>query len=305
MVRKTSERVATSQACLPLREMYAAAVAMKPRSWDQVEDGFLRAIEGFDANVAAGLADQGDQRNGKGDFFNDLLALLLENCAGISIHSRGDVPGFIFPKHMLDVTYPSTGPVVEFLLEAKAVGTPKHPGSPKQKNLLGRSGSADLPKRIKEAAFKTIDLKAEYGRLQTKMGQAPQAAPGGNLTTWARTVKPRSYLFVAARIIGKGDLDATIALAHSAAQIMDGVGIYCFTPSTPDDPASAYERLPVPRDVDLAAVLFRACQDLLGLAAEQDAVAAQAAKEGDMGPAKIAAEILDEAGIEGTEDEES
>lgn len=61
----------------------------------------------------------------------------------------------------------------------------------------------------------------------------------------------------------------------------------------------------MPRDVDLAAVLFRACQDLLGLAAEQDAVAAQAAKEGDMGPAKIAAEILDEAGIEGTEDEES
>lgn len=270
MARRTSKRLETSPACAPLKEMYAAAVAANPKSWSQVEEPFLRAIEAFDVNVANGEADQGDLRNGKGDFFNDLLALLLENCADVELHSRGNVPGFIFPKHMLDVTHPDKGPVVEFLLEAKTVGVPKHPGNPKQKDPLGRLGSADLPKRVKEAAFKTIDLKAEYARLKTELGEGPKTAPGGNLTTWSRTVKPRSYMFVAARVIGKRDLDATVALAHAASQIMDGVGIYCFAPTTGDPQAPSYKPEEVPREVDLSAVLFRACQDLIGLDAEEE-----------------------------------
>lgn len=300
MARKTSNRVATSVACAPLKEMYEAAVPKKPTSWDQVQEPFLRAIEAFDINVAGGRTDQGDIRNGKGDFFNDLLALLLENCANLSLHSRGRVPGFIFPTHNLDVTHPATGPIVEFLVEAKAVGIPKHPGNPKQKNPLGRQGSADLPKRIKEAAFKTMDLKAEYSRLQAQLGRAPATAPGGNLTTWSRTVKPRSYMFVAARIIGKKDLEATVALAHTAAQIMDGVGIYCFGPTTNDLTDPQYEPVAVPRDVDLAAVLFRACQDLVGIAAQEEPMAVDLPES----PAKKAAEIMEEAGIDPEEEDE-
>ena len=137
--------------------MYAAAVSTGARTWVQVEDEFVDAMRAFDVEVAAGRADIGDIQNGKGDFFNDLLALLLEGCAEVRLYSRGGVPGFIFPNHNLDVTYPNTG-VVQFTLEAKAVGTPKHPLSPKQK-AIGRPGSADLAKRIKEVAFKTIDLK--------------------------------------------------------------------------------------------------------------------------------------------------
>ena len=33
-------------------------------------------MEGFDANVCAGVATQGDWQNGKGDFLNDLFALI-------------------------------------------------------------------------------------------------------------------------------------------------------------------------------------------------------------------------------------
>ena len=139
--------------------MYDAAEAARPSSWDEVEQAYLRAMEGFDANVATGLADIGDLQNGKGDFLNDLLALVLEGCAGVELFSRGGVPGFVFANHNLDVTYPNTG-VVKFTLEVKAVGTPKHPLSPRQRD-IGRPGSADLAKRVKEIAFKTIDLKAE------------------------------------------------------------------------------------------------------------------------------------------------
>lgn len=266
--------------------MYADAVLSAPTSWDQVEDGLLRAMEGFDTHVASGLADQGDIQNGKGDFFNDLLALLLENCAEITLDSRGGVPGFIFPTHNLDVTYPSVG-TVEFLLEAKAVGIPKHPRNPKQKNPLGRPGSADVPKRLKEAAFKTIDLKAEYGRIQAMHGKSSTGGPGGNLTSWLRSNKPNSYLFISARVVDDHDFQTLMKLARAAVQVMDGVGVYAFTPVAPDKP-TVYKSVPVPRDVDLAAVLYRACQDLVQLKS------APPAPTGPPGPAEEAAELLDE-----------
>ena len=72
-VRSTSIVVARKPGCAPLKEMYRAAVVARPLSWNEVETGFVAAMEGFDGNVASGLADIGDLQNGKGDFFNDLL----------------------------------------------------------------------------------------------------------------------------------------------------------------------------------------------------------------------------------------
>jgi hypothetical protein len=280
--RSTSQLVATKPACLPLLAMYRAAVAARPRTWAEVEDGFLRAMEAFDANVAVGTADIGDLQNGKGDFLNDLLALILEGCAEIDLFSRGGVPGLVFPNHNLDVTYPNTG-TVKFTLEVKAVGTPRHPLSPKQKP-IGRPGSADLAKRIKEVAFKTIDLKAEFGRIMAARGQ-PASAPGGNLTSWLHTVRPRAYLFIGARVVGKTDLEATIAFAHTAAQVVDGVGLFCFGPASVNAPTT-YRTFDVPAGISMDRVLYGACQDLLELKregveelAEQDASAAAAADE--------------------------
>lgn len=260
--RSTSKLVATKPACAPLRRMYEAAVAAHPRSWNEIEDAFVRAMEGFDANVASGLADIGDLQNGKGDFFNDLLALLLENCADVTLFSRGGVPGFVFANHNLDLTYPNTG-VVRFTLEAKAVGTPRHPLSPKQK-AIGRPGSADLAKRVKEVAFKSIDLKAEYGRIMAMQGESPASTPGGNLTTWLRSVPPSGYLFIAARVVSESDFDAAVAFAHTAAQVQDGVGLFCFTPESTAHPTT-YRKVSVPVDLSIDRVLYRACQDLVSL----------------------------------------
>src|SRR5688572_11310336 len=94
--RLTSGVVASKPGCAPLKAMYDQAVLAKPKTWTEIEDPFLRAMEKFDANIASGVADMGDLQNGKGDFFNDLLALLLENCAGVTLWSRGGVPGLIF-----------------------------------------------------------------------------------------------------------------------------------------------------------------------------------------------------------------
>lgn len=264
--RTTSKTVATKSGCLPLKEMYERAASSGPKTWNEVEHDFLRAMDGFDANVASGAADIGDLQNGKGDFFNDLLALLLENCAGVTLYSRGGVPGLTFPKHNLDVTFPRTG-VVEFLLEAKAVGTPKHPLSPKQKP-IGRPGSADLDKRVKEIGFKMIDLKAEYARIMATRGERPTPV-GGDLTTWLHSVKPRAYVFIAARVISEHDRDRVIRFANVAGLVSDAVGVYCFTPVSASNPTT-YRSVSVPSHVELERVLFRACQDLAGLRSASD-----------------------------------
>jgi hypothetical protein len=283
--RTTSKTVATKPGCLPLKQMYARAVRAAPKTWVEIEREFLSAMEGFDTNLANGDADMGDLQNGKGDFFNDLLALLLENCAGVTLYSRGGVPGLTFPKHNLDVTFPNTG-VVEFMLEAKAVGTPKHPGSPKQ-HPIGRAGSADLDKRVKEIGFKTIDLKAEYARIMAARGQQPTVI-SGDLTTWLRSVRPRSYVFIAARVIGENDHARVIRFADVAGQVSDAVGVYCFTPVSPSEPTK-YKPLPVPSHIELARVLFRACQDLTALKAVQPV------EPPSPSPAALAEEIAPEA----------
>lgn len=241
--------------------MYRAAEAKKPGAWNDVEDDFMAAMEEFDDNVAAGRADQGDRQNGKGDFLNDLIALLLEGGGGVKLVPRKGMAGFVFPSHNLDVTYPDGG-VVRFTLEVKAAGTPRHPRSPAQE-AIGRPGSADLPKRIKEAAFKTIDLKAAYGQMMSARGLVA-SAPSGNLTSWLRSVPPKAYLFMSVRVVGPADFDATVALAEMATQVMDGVGLFCFGPVSESQPTS-YKALRVPRHLGFDQVLYRACQDLVAL----------------------------------------
>jgi hypothetical protein len=249
-----------------LKAAYQEVVGLRPKGWLPMQHIFLRAMEAFDRNVESGAAEMGELQNGKGDFFNDLLALLLENCADVELYSRGDVPGLIFPKHKLDVTYPSTG-AIEFILEAKAVGTPKHPGSPREKS-AGRPGSADLDKRVKEIAFKAIDLKAEYARILTNQGIS-QTGIAGDLTGWLRAVKPKSYVFLAARVVSDKDRDRVVQFAHVASQVSDAVGVFCFGPKDPLQPTSAYEEKAVPAPVQLDRVLFRACQDLRALKGQQ------------------------------------
>jgi hypothetical protein len=174
----------------------------------------------------------------------------------------------------LDVTYPNIG-VVRFTLEAKAVGTPRHPLSPQQRP-IGRAGSADLGKRLKEVAFKTVDLKAEYGRIMAMRGVSPDTTPGGNLTTWLRSVLPSAYLFIAARVVSRTDFEAVLNFAHAAAQVQDGVGVYCFGPDSSETPTT-YKPVAVPSDVSMDRMLYRACQDLVSLKSERTAVSDESA----------------------------
>lgn len=180
------------------------------------------------------------------------------------MYSRSRVPGLIFRKHNLDCMYPPTGNA-QFLLEAKAVGLPKHPDSPKQKD-HGRPGSADLDKRIKGVGFKIIDLKAEYGRLQTASGSGSSvSSPGGNLTTWLRQQKPATYLFMCARVVSSSDFDRVLAHVRRATQVVERVGLFCYEPSAPGEWTSYHARSIFDASLEIDRVLYEACQDLAAI----------------------------------------
>ncbi len=208
----------------------------------------------FDENFAAGHATQGDNQNGKGDSFGDFICGLLERCSGKNLNYRPSVPGRIFRSHALDAAYPASG-VVEVFIETKTAGAPKSPRNPRQRNPLGRAGSSDLDKRVKEAGLKTIDLKAEWAR-----NEGAGSGPAGDLIAWLRRAKPSCHILFAVRVVDSNDLRQTIKKAQSAAQLMDGCGLFCYQPA-----GRAYEPLEVPLELEMDRAVTRICEQLRAL----------------------------------------
>jgi hypothetical protein len=206
----------------PLAAALKLAEGKNTGSFAQVESIFLDALWKFDQFVATGVANQGDIQNGKGDFLNDFLGVLLNAGSGKQVTARGGVPGLSFPTHFLDCSYPATGDV-KFIVETKATGIPKHPRNPAQTNPDGRPGSADLEKRVKEAALKNIDIKAESARLGGKGGGATS-----DLQTFLRQTSPLTCFFVSSRVVSDGDRERVEHYAHIAGVWFDYCGIYCY-----------------------------------------------------------------------------
>jgi hypothetical protein len=259
--------------------MYDRVRATAATSWNQVEDEFLSAMSTFDSGLPKDFVGTDDEKklqskelsaaiqNGKGDWFNNVLAYLLETCSGVeTLYVRRRVPGLIIPEHNLDGVYPGDETrEIEFLLEAKMMGTPKHANSPGEKP-AGRLGSADTNKRVKELAFKSIDLKGEAARRLAMIGTAPTSggAGGGDLSTWLHSGRPRIYFFMGVRVMSDTDFAAVVRWAETAAQVVDAVGLYCYEP-TPDSFTTYRRRAGIPTAYELERVLYRACNELHGL----------------------------------------
>jgi len=116
-------------------------------------------------------------------------------------------------------------------------------------------------------AFKSIDLKGEHSRRMTSGGQPPSGggSGGADLTTWLRANPPNIYFFLAVRVLSDSDHAATIRWAHTAQQVVDAVGLYCYEPE--DGTMTTYRRRDgIPTGLELERVLYKACLDLRSLA---------------------------------------
>jgi hypothetical protein len=203
----------------------------------------------------SGVAKTNDVSHAKVEFFNDLIALLLTNGADVDLYRRAGVPGYTYTRHELDIAYPLMG-AVQFVAEGKAVGTP--PLGPKG---TMRHGSTELDARLLDFYYQSIDLKAEAARILAESGQS-HTGPSADLTTWLRSLGPRTYAFLAVRVRNDRDRDNVVEDADRAARVTDGVGVYCYVPVGPDQPAT-YKSIRVPERLEIGAVLARACQDLI------------------------------------------
>ena len=120
---------------------------------------------------------------------------------------------------------------------------------------------------MKELAFKSIDLKGEQGRRATAAGGLPKGggAGGTDLTTWLRANPPTIYVFLAVRVLNDSDFAATVRWAHTAQQVVDAVGLYCYEPVA--GTTTSYRRRDgVPTELELERVLYKACLELRSVA---------------------------------------
>src|SRR5947209_362788 len=114
----------------PFRVLLARMESDGISTFAEIEDDFVAVMSAFDRHIVAGDFTSGQNQN-KGLFFNELVARLIERCAGLGVAQRGRRPGILLPTVDVDLCYPpdpTTRPAM--IAEVKMAGTPKHPGSP-------------------------------------------------------------------------------------------------------------------------------------------------------------------------------
>jgi hypothetical protein len=236
--------------------------AERIETFGEVEESFLAAMSAFDRRVAAGDLTSGENQN-KGLFLNELIARLVERCAGFGVAQRGKRPGILLPQVDVDLCYPADRTARPALIaEVKMAGTPKHPGSPKA-GMMGRRGSADVDKRIREIALNVIDLK-----LADVQGGTTTI---GDITTWIQETRPRFFAISGFRIIDANDLKTVVdRFQYLANSYANGVGLVLFEPvdrTTPEGRVT-YKRIPPPGGMSIDDALRRMCRVIKAAAHE-------------------------------------
>ena len=181
----------------PFRALLARVLAEGIDTFAEIEPDFVAAMSAFDHQVIAGNISSGENQN-KGLFFNELIAQLVERCAGLGIAQRGKRPGILMPTVDVDLCFPAdpkTRPAM--IAEVKMAGIPKHPRSPKAA-IMGRPASADVDKRIREIALNVIDLK-----LADVQGGT---AAIGDITSWIQGTRPQFFALFGLRIVDENVL---------------------------------------------------------------------------------------------------
>ena len=268
--------------------------------------GLLRAMQHFDDLVIAGMATEGERQNGKGDYFNDLLAVILENASGASLNRRSGVEGLHSPNHNLDVTFPPAGQIVDVLVEAKRCGDASTSGErfhAEGHRAAGLGGHAEAVQR-----GRVQDHRPEGGLWDASVREW-SAATGRHLRgpdeLAQNSEAERGDPIAGIRVTSKRDRDAVLAVATSMTQVMDGVGLFLYSAvgyAVHNLSPARYEAVAVPSQFELPRVLQRITLDLRDAARQQSAAASAALPPA---PAAHVASVLAATGVDdGSDDPE-
>ena len=134
------------------------------RQFSDIQDEWLELMWCLDAYRHRSVVprDMGSSKNsnqqlaaiyrGKGNWFSELLAVLLGNRTGERVASTNRVQGFS-QAHQIDLAWPKRGEDPLVCAEAKVTGAPAYAKCPE------RGAMADFTNRRKELKFAATDLK--------------------------------------------------------------------------------------------------------------------------------------------------
>lgn len=185
---------------------------------------------------------------GKGNWFAEALALLLQNRTSLRIAPRQRVQGFS-QLHQIDLSWPARREDPLVCAETKVTGAPAYGTTP------ARSSLADFVNRRKELKFAATDLKL-YRRQQDTAIE--------HWGVWRTHAPPKTYLLWAARIRPETDrLDRLLGEARALVDTyLDGAGVFGWVEAAA---GPGYQTIPVPhteRVSDLDDVLHRIASEI-------------------------------------------
>lgn len=160
----------------------------------------------------------------KGNFFSEIVTLILSNKTSSPLASRSKVQGFS-QLHQIDVAWPARpGKTLQDPLvccEVKLTGAPGFGTTP------DRDGRADWSNRRKELKFQATDLKLYRQQASTRIHHWDQ---------WRKKAPPLVYTLWAARLSSPGEFRKMVEDAQAlTATYLDGVGIYGFVKNRTED----------------------------------------------------------------------
>jgi len=218
-----------------------------------VQDAWLDLMWSLDSFRVAqllpvGLTDFGAFNRGKGNWFAQLLCMLLQNRTRKRIAARQKVSGFS-QQHQVDIAWPVRGEDPLVCCETKVTGAPAFGSTP------ARGAVSDFSNRRKELKFAATDLKLYRRQDQTKIA---------HWDVWRKSEPPRTYFLWAARMQpGKDRIGTLVREARALVDTyLDGAGIFAWTPSYHGD---RYEHVELPRGervTSLDDVLYRIASEI-------------------------------------------
>ena len=185
---------------------------------------------------------------GKGNWFAELLALLLQNLTSLPMAPRQRVQGFS-QEHQIDLAWPARKQDVRVCAETKVTGAPGYGDTPP------RASRDDFSNRRKELKFAATDLKLYRRQHDTSIE---------HWGVWREQASPKAYFLWAARMTpGRDHLKKVVEEAQALVNTyLDGAGIFAWQE---DSTGTRYEALVLPqsaRVTDLDDVLLRIASEV-------------------------------------------
>lgn len=239
------------------------------RRFADIQDLWLELMWSLDAHRVNGIPPRGMGKQtstpqkrleavyrSKGNWFAELLALLLQNRTSLRISPRQKVQGFS-QTHQIDVAWPAREEDPLVCAETKVTGAPAYGSTP------ARGAMSDWTNRRKELKFAATDLK---------LARRDQETTIDHWGVWREQASPKTYFLWAARV--RPEKDHITKMVEEAQALvntyLDGAGIFVW-----QENGDGYETIALPHSAQVTAlddVLHRIASEISRFAgAEKEA----------------------------------